>query len=788
MKAIAPSTPSFLLVVLLASIAPGLRAEPAAKPVVAPQAAPFSPADVRLLDGPLKQSRDAAAKYLLSLDVDRLLAPYFIEAGLSSKAQPYGGWETKLLPGVGLGFYLSGISCLAVSTDEPEFGRRLDYILDQLAVCQQAAGGYLLGTRDGRAIFARIEKEGKFPGFAFWGNGSAEPYYALEKLFSGLRDAFRNAGRTKALQLEVALGDWLDRHMSHLSDAQLADLMTIEFGGMNWVMSDLYADTGDARYLALSHRWQDKKVFAGLAAGIDDLAGKHANTQFPKFSGLAARYPFSGDPADLKTAAFFWESVVRHHSFATGGNSEGEHFVEPDRMTDQLTQRNEENCNEYNMLRLTQLLFNIAPKAEHAEYMERVMFNHILAAQDVRDGRICYFLPLKSGASRYMHDLYNSFACCVCSGFDSYSRNSIYIYSHSADALFVNLFAASKVNWKERGLTVTQSTKFPDEDTVNFRIQLIQPSRFALRLRHPAWAVAGITVRVNGVAQPVSVPRGEFLSLEREWRDGDTVTFQAPFVLRYEAMPDNPDRLALFCGPIVLAGDLGPMADPASEDPAYLPRLVPDDKPVGQWLQSTGASLMFQTSVARPRTITLLPLFRLHDRNYIVYWDKVNAAGWDTHAAGIERKRGEARQFDARTFDKVDVSDPVSEQAHQMAGDSDTEHGFGGLMMHRIWRRPKANSTLSYTMRIPRDQPVVLHCLYTPQKPSGNVGFQVEVDGTVVGREGKLQGSPVPSTLIPVDYGVPAELTRGKDGIRVTIRETVGGTARGVTELRIVRP
>ncbi|MGD0904205.1 MAG: beta-L-arabinofuranosidase domain-containing protein, partial [Terracidiphilus sp.] len=214
--------------------------------------------------------------------------------------------------------------------------------LDELETCQQATGGYLLGTRHGRSIFARVEKEGKFEGFAPWGDGGAEPYYALEKIFSALRDAYRAGGRPKALQIETRLGDWLDGHMSHLSDRQMADLMTVEFGGMNWVLSDLYADTGDARYLALSRRWQDKRVFAGPAAGKDDLAGRHANTQFPKFSGLAARYPFSGDPADLKTAAFFWESVARHHSYVTGGNSLQEHFGLPDKLNDCLSQFTEE--------------------------------------------------------------------------------------------------------------------------------------------------------------------------------------------------------------------------------------------------------------------------------------------------------------------------------------------------------------------------------------------------------------------------------------------------------------
>ncbi len=165
-----PSLHSTLLV-LLTGAASGTIAQSAIAPVVPPRAAPFSPADVHLLDGPFKLSRDAAARYLLSLDMDRLLAPYLIESGLKPKAPPYPGWETTVLPGVGLGFYLSGISYLAAGTGEREFTRRLNYILDELEACQQATGGYLLGTRNGRAIFARIEKEGRFKGFAPWSDG-----------------------------------------------------------------------------------------------------------------------------------------------------------------------------------------------------------------------------------------------------------------------------------------------------------------------------------------------------------------------------------------------------------------------------------------------------------------------------------------------------------------------------------------------------------------------------------------------------------------------------------------
>lgn len=756
-------------------------------PVIPLRAQPFALADVRLLDGPFKDSRDAEARYLLSLDVDRLLSPYLVESGLNQKAPQYPGWETNYLPGVALAFYLSGISNLAVSMDgweSSEFRGRLNYILDELDACQQSTGGYLLGTRNGRAIFARVEKAGKFDGFAPWGDGSAEPYYALEKIFSGLRDAYRVAGLPKALQIEIRLGDWLAGHMSHLSDAQMADLMTIEFGGMNWVLSDLYADTGDQRFMDLSRRWQDKEVFDALAAARDDLAGKHANTQFPKFSGLAARYPYSGDPVDLKTAAFFWESVVRHHSYVTGGNSEHEHFDQPNQLNHHLSQYTEENCNEYNMLRLTQLLFNIEPRPEYAEYMERTLFNHTLSAQDVRDGRICYFLPLKPGASRAPESLYDDFTCCVCSSMDSYSRNSGYIYSHGEESLYVNLFIASEVTWKQKGLVLRQETRLPDEDSVSFRMSLHQPSRFTLHLRYPAWAIDGIIVQVNNDRQKITAAPGEFFALEREWRDGDTVVFKAPLSLRYETLPDNHDRVALFAGPVLLAGNLGPVADPGLEDPDYIPLLVTNAKPVSQWLQTAGAPLTFTTTVAQPREIVVQPFFRLHDCSYAVYWDRVTSAGWDEHVNEVTQLRMQAQRLEARTLDRVAAGDLASESSHQLEvkGESTSGRGMRGLEMHLTWR---AGESFAYRMKVARGKPVTIRCRYFSQRYEHAKGPEIQVDGITVSHAAPVFAVATQPDGMAVEYSIPPEMTKNADNIRVSIR-SIDGLRIG--ELRVLSP
>ncbi len=365
---------------------------PKVKQLVPQKAWSFNIGEVKLLDGPFKESQDAEAKYLLSLDLDRLLSPFLTESGLTPKATAYPGWETRSLPGVALSFYLSGASRLYKLTGDEIYEKNLKYLLSGLSECQAKNDGYLLGSRTGKQVFKKLETDGYYPEFSNWGEGHGEPYYVLEKLFSGLIDAYRICNNQDALRIATNLADWLEKHMSHITDTELQQIMDEEYGGMNWVLSDMYVITGNEKYLAMSKRWEDDHVTMPIKKGIDVLTGIHANTQFPKMSGLASRYPYTADPADLKGATFFWDRVVGHRTYVTGGNSESEYFWPPDTLSNKVTTFTEENCNVYNMLKLTSLLYKIEPKAEYADFMERALFNHILSAQNPADGRICYHL------------------------------------------------------------------------------------------------------------------------------------------------------------------------------------------------------------------------------------------------------------------------------------------------------------------------------------------------------------------------------------------------------------
>ena len=610
----------------------------------------------------------------------------------------------------------------------------------------------------------------------------------MEKLFAGLRDAWRVAGASKGLRIAVRLADYLDGQMAHLNDTQMQRIMSCEFGGMNWVLADLYADTGDPRYLALSRRWDHRAILDPLSRGEDILPGKHANTQFPKISGLAARYPFTGNTADRVTPEFFWDRVVNHHSYVTGGNSLGEHFGPPDHLDQRLAANTAETCNAWNMVRLTGLLFAIHPDPKYADFTERILWNHILAAQHPDTARICYFLPLASGYARQYESLYETFRCCTCSSFDSYARHGDSIYFHDADTLFVNLYLPSELNWRDKGVVVRQEIRSPFDEAVQFSITCPTPVRLRLALRCPHWATEGMSASINGQPQPFAGLPGNYLVLDRQWRSGDRVGLRLPLPLRLESMPDNPHRVAFFKGPILLAGDLGPVNDPAEDNADDVPVIVAGQRPPAEWLKPSsegGGAFEFQLAgVGRPKDATLRPFFNLHDRRYAIYWECVSEGEWTTRQATRKADQERRAALDARTIDRVEIGVPASEEAHQLK-ETHSNTGFGayGQYLKTRWR-DSGNGWFSYQLKVSPEQPTELLCTYWGGE-QGARQFDILVDGQVVATDSL--GSTKPGEFYDHAHLIPIELTRGRRQVVVRFQPKPGNIAGGLFGLRTMR-
>jgi hypothetical protein len=738
---------------------------PKAKQLVPQKAYSFSIGDVKLLDGPFRESQDAEAKYLLSLDLDRLLSPFLSASGLKPKAPAYPGWETRSLPGVALSFYLSGASRLYKLTGNEIYLKNLKYILSGLSDCQAKNDGYLLGSRSGKEVFKKLETEGYYEGFSNWGEGHGEPYYVMEKLFSGLIDVYRICNNPEALRIATNLADWLERHMSHISDTDLQKIMDEEYGGMNWVLSGMYVITGDKKYLSMSKRWHDDHVTMPLTKGIDVLTGIHANTQFPKMSGLAARYPYTADPSDLKGATFFWDRVVRHRTYVTGGNSESEYFWPLDSLSNTLTPFTEENCNVYNMLKLTSLLYKIEPKAEYADFMERALFNHILSAQNPADGRVCYHLPLMPGAERYYRSLFEEFSCCVCSGLDSYTRHSEYIYAHTESDLYVNLFIASELTWKKKGITIKQETEFPFKDMTSIKFKCVNDTELGLRIRNPFWLSGPMIISINGQVQGLT-PSDGYFSINRKWKDGDLVEIKLPMNLRSESMPDDKNKIAFFYGPVLLAGALEQKEATILVKDNQPPALIPGDKPFDQWLKPTGVALEYKTTIAHPDEINVKPLFELKTGPYTVYWQKETEKEYNERIILNKQRAENLKKLEPVTLDKVTIGDEESEQKHALKGNSTFGKGNSGILANESWRFAEPDG-FSYNMQIPGDEPVSLMCKFMGRIQNETWDCKIKIDTTTIANLKRGMDDSYP--VIPYEYffPVPYDLTKGKKNIKV---------------------
>jgi DUF1680 family protein len=772
-------------ILLLGALAMTVSADayqPAVKPAVAVKAEAFPPDAVRLLDGPFKRALDLNSRVLLAFEPDRFLSRFREYAGLKPRAKVYGGWESMTISGHSLGHYLSACALTFAATGDARFRDRVSYMVDELEAVQAKNGdGYVAGFPDGRRVFREVAA-GDIRSQGFDLNGCWVPFYTLHKLFAGLRDAYRILDNRKALDISVRLAGWVEKTLSGLNEDQMQKVLACEHGGMNEVLADLYADTGEKRWLALSRRFNHKAVLDPLVRGEDRLNGLHANTQVPKLIGLARRYEIAGDPADLKAAAFFWDRIAHHHSYVTGSNSDGEHLGEPDRLSDRLGENTAETCNVYNMLKLTRELFMLEPAADKADFYERALYNHILASQDPETGAYCYYATLMPGA----HKKYSGpedFWCCVGSGMENHARYGEAVYFHDSDGIWVNLFIASELDWKDREVVLRQETAFPESGSAKFTFRCARPVRLTLRVRRPCWT-AGMKAMVNGHDTAITPDASGYAEITREWKTGDAVEIILPMSLRQEAMPDNPERTAFLCGPAVLAGDLGPADDPKAGDPDYVPVLVTAGRPLNDWLKpAEGKPLTFRTDgTGRPRDATLYPVWLTGSRRYTVYWDLFTPARWDSRQAEYRAERERQARLVAATVDSV-VPAMQSERDHGMKGEN-TEAGTSGPHdTVRHWRHAY-DGWFSYELEVPPDRPVVLVCTYWGSDV-GDRTFDILVEGVRVGTE--TLDNDRPGKFFDVTYSIPEDLTRGKHRVTVRFQSHPRNLAGGVFEARIVR-
>lgn len=622
---------------------------------------PFALRDVTLLDGPFKQAQEIDHEYILALDPNRILAPFLKEAGLAPRVPFYPDWESGGLAGHTGGHYLTALAQMVANTGEPELSRRLNFMVNELARCQEKNGnGYIGGVPNGRELWQQIAA-GDIRAESFSLNGSWVPLYNMHKLWAGLRDVYQIAGIPKAKDMLIKLTDWWIGVVENLSNEQIQSMLLSEHGGLNEVFADVYAITGDEKYLKLARRFCHHQILDPLSEKKDCLTGLHANTQIPKVIGFERISQLCDEPSHHKAARFFWEMVTTKRSVAFGGNSAREHFNPVDDFQQLLEERQgPETCNTYNMLRLSELLFYTQPDARYADYYERALFNHILSSQHPTRPGFVYFTPIRPCHYRVYSQPEINFWCCVGSGMESHGKYGQLIYAHSRNELYVNLFMASRVIWQAKGLTLRQETAFPDEAETRLKISTDKPVTLTLQIRYPAWVAPNkMAIKINGRPVMITNKPGSYVPLRRTWQHGDQIDIDIPMQTRLERLGDGSDYAAIMHGPIVLAmptnkdnmdglfagegrwvhipnGPLVPLN--------RAPMLVCDDlQSIPAKIQPVpGKPMTFSaSSIIQPQNFAnrqLIPFFRVHETRYMMYWRLATPAQYKAIVQEVKTK------------------------------------------------------------------------------------------------------------------------------------------------------
>jgi len=600
--------------------------------VVSFRALPFSLTDVILLDGPFLHATELNRKILLGYEPDRLLAKFYSEAGLKPKAEHYLGWEDESLAGHSLGHYLSACSMMYQTTGDSRFLERVIYIADELKLIQDADGdGYIGAFPNGKKVFEEEVAKGNIRSKGFDLNGIWAPFYTQHKVLAGLRDAYHLCGNKTALEVEKRFADWIGSIVIPLNDEQVQKMLYCEHGGISEALADLYADTEDEKYLKISRIFYHKAVLDPLKEGDDILPGRHANTNIPKLISLSRLYELTGDTSCRKAAEFFWHTVTEHHSYVTGGNGNKEYFGPADSLRNRLGPETTESCNVYNMLKLTGHFFEWEASANTADFYERALFNHILSSQNPGDGHVVYNLSLDMGGFKDFQDP-EWFTCCIGTGMENHSKYGKNIYYHNNNELFIFQFIASELTWKEKGLKIIQNTKYPEEQGTTLEFKCENPVRLTLQIRYPYWAENGIEIKINGRKKQIKGSPVSFIPLSRTWETGDRVEVKIPFSLRLESMPDDSSRVAVMYGPLVMAGDLGPVGDTIPRDIMYVPVLMTENRDPSVWMKPVAGKIntFITVNTGRPEDVEMRPFYTFHDRRYSVYWDMFTEEAWKT--------------------------------------------------------------------------------------------------------------------------------------------------------------
>jgi len=761
--------------------------------------------DVTLLQGPFQHARDLNIKVLLEYDVDRLLQPFRKEAGLPEKGARYANWVG--LDGHVGGHYLTAMAMNYAGVGNLECKKRMEYMIAELKACQEAntannadwGAGYVGGVPNSKTIWTAFKKGDFGPFRAAW-----VPWYNVHKLYAGLRDAWIYTGNEDAKNIFLKFCDWAINITSGLSDAQMQSMLDTEHGGMNEIFADAYQITGDKKYMTAAKRFSHWMLLDAMAADKDNLDNKHANTQVPKAIGFQRIGELDNDAKYHEAGKFFWETVTGTRTLAFGGNSRREFFPSVAASSDFVNDvEGPESCNSYNMLKLTEDLFRAQPSANYIDYYERTLYNHILSTQNPENGGYVYFTPVRPRHYRVYSQPNEAMWCCVGSGMENHGKYNEMIYTHRHDSLFLNLFIASQLNWKEKGIVLRQETNFPSEEQTKLTVTEGN-AKYKLLVRYPSWVAKGaLEISVNGRSISYIAEPSSFLTIDREWKKGDVVEIKLPMHNTVEQLPNVSNYIAILHGPIVLAAKTG------TED---LRGLVADDSrwghiASGKKLPIDKAPVLIaddQNSVAKKLVpvknkplhftfanqkignatkLELQPFYQLHDARYMLYWMSLSNKDYKSYVDSLSVIEKQKLALQKRTIDFVAPGEQQPEADHAM--EKSGNNTSTGNRLDEFWREARNDGYFSYKLNTNNENNLELMVRYWGAE-RGSRKFDIYIDDQKLISEDNTDKWNQ-QKFVDVVYSIPESMLKGKSQVRVKFQPQANSVAGAVYYVRLLR-
>ena len=724
-----------------------------------------------LKDGSLfATSQKTGLEYVLAYSPDRMLSPAYTALGKTPKAVTYGGWESRQIQGHMLGHYLSALSGFYFQTKSKEAKEKLDYTVKCIKEIQRE-DGYFGGIPS--TPFDNVFSSGgsfsvdRFSLADYW-----VPWYSLHKIFAGLIDSYTFGKNEDALGIVTKMADWAIAGTKKMSDAEMQKMLTCEHGGMCKVFADLYGITKNEKYLNEAERWIHKEIIAPAMKKQDKLQGYHANTQIPKFIGIARLYELTGKSEYRTAAEFFFDTVTKRRSYAIGGNSRGEHFGRE--YDETLARDTAETCNTYNMLELAEHIFSWNKTSDIADFYETALYNHILASQDPESGAKTYFVSLQSGFFKVYCTHDNAMWCCTGTGLENPERYNRFIAKEIDGTIYVNLFIPSTFTTDD-GWKIQIETDFPYEESVRIRVLSKGSGKKNLKVRAPSWCK--------------SLKGGEdgYVDFAEISTDTDE-EIKIPMELNIRRALDKSGNFTVKYGPVVLAADLGKKDMPKdivddhlvymnSGKSVPVEKITADLKKAESWITKTDAkTLTFTTAKSaseKGTAYTLRPFFALHHTRYSVYFPSENKMQNERDA-----------KFEKITSDFVESGRQQSEVEHKFKTEK-TEIGYIDSVDKNCRIFSADDSSVTYKMKFDaaaKNSRIVI-TVYGKDSGKITVSFGSEILKTI-----DLQGNGN-DELLDISIDIPKKLVKPKQKGAKVMRENVtvtGSAGARLIEIRAV--